>query len=164
MWSSCLALLRPIQGDYQKYLAGVAIRQLLLVSGGFSLVWLLRMAQPGSAHPLWALIGALLAFDIGVAALDRFLGVFFASRVSLPLFRNLRIASLEKVLAMPMEWHHANNPVEFVSKLNNGAGKVVQTAEILGRELLPALIRTALSLVPLYGLVLSRRRSYWSVW
>ena len=50
---------------------------------------------------------------------------------------------------MPMEWHHANNPVEFVSKLNNGAGKVVQTAETLGRELLPALIRTALSLVPL---------------
>jgi ABC-type multidrug transport system fused ATPase/permease subunit len=149
VWSSCLALLKPIQGDYQKYLAGVAIRQLLLVSGGFSLVWLLRMAQPGSAHPLWALIGALLAFDIGVAALDRFLGVFFASRVSLPLFRNLRIASLEKVLAMPMEWHHANNPVEFVSKLNNGAGKVVQTAETLGRELLPALIRTALSLVPL---------------
>ena len=50
---------------------------------------------------------------------------------------------------MPMEWHHANNPVEFVSKLNTGAGKVMQTAETLGRELLPALIRTALSLVPL---------------
>lgn len=149
MWSRSLALLRPIQGDYQRYLAGIAIRQLLLVAGGFSLVWLLRMAQPGSSHPLWALIAALLAFDIGVAALDRFLGVFFASNVSLLLFRNLRVASLEKVLAMPMEWHHANNPVELVSKLNTGAGKVMQTAETLGRELLPALIRTALSLVPL---------------
>jgi ABC-type multidrug transport system fused ATPase/permease subunit len=149
VWSRCVALLRPVQSDYQKYLAGTAVRQLLLVLGGFSLVWLLRMAQPGSTHPLWALIGALLAFDIGVAAIDRFLGVFFATNVSLPLFRNVRIASLEKVLAMPMEWHHANNPVEFVSKLNNGAGKVVQTAETLGRELLPALIRTSLSLVPL---------------
>jgi ABC-type multidrug transport system fused ATPase/permease subunit len=149
VWSRSVALLRPIQGDYQRYLAGTAVRQLLLVAGGFSLVWLLRMAQPGSTHPVWALIAALLAFDIGVAALDRFLGVFFASNVSLPLFRNLRIASLQKVLAMPMEWHHANNPVELVSKLNTGAGKVVQTAETLGRELLPALIRTALSLVPL---------------
>ena len=35
---------------------------------------------------------------IGVAALDRFLGVFFASNVSLLLFRNLRVASLQKVL------------------------------------------------------------------
>jgi ABC-type multidrug transport system fused ATPase/permease subunit len=117
--------------------------------GGFSLVWLLRMATPGSAHPLWALIGALIVFDTGLVVLDRGLGLLFISRVSMPLFRNLRAASLQKVLSMPMEWHHRHNAVELVSKLNTGAGKVVQTAETTGRELLPALIRTALSLAAL---------------
>ncbi len=149
MWARSVALLRPLQRDYQRYLAGVVIRQLLLVLGGFSLVWLLRIAQPGSTTPIWSLIAALLVFDLGLAALDRLLGLFFASRVSLPLFRHLRVATLQKVLSMPMEWHHTQNPVELVSKLNNGAGKVVQTAETLGRELLPALIRTGLSLIPL---------------
>jgi ABC-type multidrug transport system fused ATPase/permease subunit len=149
VWARSIALVRPLQRDYQKYLAGIVVRQILLVLGGFSLVWLLRIIQPGSAPPLGTLIGALLLFDLGLAALDRLLGMFFASRISLPLFRNLRVATLEKVLAMPMEWHHAQNPVELVSKLNNGAGKVVQTAETMGRELLPALIRTGLSLIPL---------------
>ena len=38
---------------------------------------------------------------------------------------------------MPMEWHHANNPVEFVSKLNNGAGKVRANGETLGPRASP---------------------------
>ena len=152
MWARSVSILKPLQQDYQKYLAGIFVRQLLLVAGGFSLVWLLRIVQPQSNTPIWSFIAALLAFDLGLAIFDRFLGLFFASRVSLPLFRNLRIATLEKVLSMPMEWHHAQSPVELVSKLNNGSGRVVQTAETLGRELLPALIRTMLSLVPLIWL------------
>ena len=149
MWARGVALVRPLKNDYQKYLAGIVLRQFLLVLGGFSLVWLLRMVQPGSGYPLMLLLIILLMFDAGLAAYDRGLGLFFASRVSLPLFRNLRVATLQKVLSMPMEWHHARNPVELVSKLNIGAGKVVQTAETIGRELVPAVVRTALSLVPL---------------
>jgi ABC-type multidrug transport system fused ATPase/permease subunit len=48
-----------------------------------------------------------------------------------------------------MQWHHRHNAVELVSKLNTGAGKIVQTTDTAGRELLPALIRTLLSLIPL---------------
>src|SRR6476659_3657022 len=107
------------------------------------------MVQPGSGYPLMLLLIILLMFDAGLAVYDRWLGLFFASRVSLPLFRNLRVATLQKGLSMPTEWHHARNPVELVSKLNIGAGKVVQTAETIGRELVPAVVRTALSLVPL---------------
>jgi ABC-type multidrug transport system fused ATPase/permease subunit len=149
MREKCRWLLAPVSASYRRYLAGVLVRQLMTVAGGFSLVWLLRLAAPGSDYPLWALIGGLLLFDAGVTGLDRILGVFFVSRVSLPLFRHLRVASLEKALSMPIEWHHERNAVELVSKLNNGAGKVVQTAETMGRELLPALIRTILSLLPL---------------
>ena len=50
---------------------------------------------------------------------------------------------------MPMEWHQRQSSGELVGKVNNGVGKVVQTAEGLSRELVPALIQTAFSLVPL---------------
>jgi ABC-type multidrug transport system fused ATPase/permease subunit len=142
-------LLEPFATPYKTYLAGVFLRQLLLVAGGFSLVWLLRMAAPGSGHSLGLLVAALLLFDVGIVVFDRVLGLFFVSRVSMPLFRSLRIISLRKVLTMSAEWHHRHNAVELVSKLNIGAGKVVQTAETMGRELMPALIRTVLSLAAL---------------
>lgn len=149
MWNLCLSFLKPVSASYGRYLSGTVVRQLLLVLGGYSLVWSLRLVAPPAAHPLWLLIGALILFDAGLVVIDRVLSLFFISRVSLPLFRDLRLASLTKVLDMPMEWHHRHNAVELVSKLNIGAGKVVQTAETLGRELLPALIRTGLSLLPL---------------
>ena len=48
-----------------------------------------------------------------------------------------------------MEWHQRQSSGELVGEVNNGVGKVVQTAEGLSRELLPALIQTGFSLVPL---------------
>jgi ABC-type multidrug transport system fused ATPase/permease subunit len=50
---------------------------------------------------------------------------------------------------MPIEWHQRQSSGELVGKVNNGVGKVVQTAEGLSRELVPALIQTAFSLIPL---------------
>ncbi len=48
-----------------------------------------------------------------------------------------------------MEWHQRQSSGELVGKVNNGVGKVVQTAEGLSRELVPALIQTGFSLIPL---------------
>lgn len=80
---------------------------------------------------------------------DQALNFFYSARISYPLFSRLRIDSLDKVLGMPMEWHQHRSSGELVGEVNNGVGKVVQTAEGLSRELLPALIQTGFSLVPL---------------
>jgi ATP-binding cassette, subfamily B, bacterial len=139
----------PITRSLGVYLSGVLIRQILMVLGGYSLVYALRLLGPGTDKPVWAFVVALLVFDATLLLLDAILTLYFTSRVSLPFFRELRIASLAKIFDMPLEWHHRQNSLELVSKLNTGAGKVVQTAEVLGREFAPALLRTAISLIPL---------------
>jgi ATP-binding cassette, subfamily B, bacterial len=142
-------LLKPVVPACGRHLCGTFVRQILVVAGGYSLVQLLRVVRPGGDSPLWLFITALLAFDALLLALDLRLYLYFAEQISLPLFRRLRSGTLAKILSMPLEWHHRHNTLELVSKLNTGVGKFVQTAEVLGRELLPAIIRTSLSLVPL---------------
>ena len=80
---------------------------------------------------------------------DQALNFFYSARISYPLFSRLRINSLDKVLTMPTEWHQHKSSGELAGEVNNGVGKVVQTTEGLSRELLPALIQTGFSLVPL---------------
>lgn len=50
---------------------------------------------------------------------------------------------------MPVAWHYRQDAGELTGKVNNGVGRVCQTAESLARELAPAVIRTGLSLLPL---------------
>src|SRR5205085_5272617 len=73
-----------------------------------------------------------------------------SERISYPLFRRLRTGALEKVLEMPMEWHQRRSSAELEGEVNNSVGKVMQSAEGLSRELVPALIQTAFSLIPLF--------------
>jgi len=143
------ALLAPFHKDFSKYIAGVVLKQALLVVGGYSLVWILRASTAHSTVPPWVFIAGLILYDAGLLRLDLGLNTHFAGRVSYPLFGHLRTLALNKVLKMPLEWHHRQDSGVLVGKVNNGVGKVVQTAESLSRELCPALIHTALSLVPL---------------
>jgi ABC-type multidrug transport system fused ATPase/permease subunit len=142
-------LLAPVRKDYGKYLAGSVIRQALLVLGGYSIVWTLRFYTGHKTVPLWWLVIALVAFDAVYITLDAALNVMFSRRISFPLFARLRSTALRKVFAMPLEWHQRESSGALVAKVNNGVGRVVQTGEMVSRELCPALIRTALSLVPL---------------
>ncbi len=118
--------------------AGTVVRQILVVAGGFALVKLLEFIRPGGHSPIWMFLVALLAFDGLLLALDLTLNLFFAERVSLPLFQRLDPCSLTKILSMPLEWHNRQNTHELVSKLNTGVGKFVQTGEVLGREMVSA--------------------------
>jgi ABC-type multidrug transport system fused ATPase/permease subunit len=142
-------LLRPFRREYARYLAGVVLRQALVVVGGYSLVWALRLALQHTSVPEWTFVAAFVLFDAGQLGFDLKLNYFFSARVSYPLFARLRTGALDKVLRMPMEWHQRQSSGELVGKVNNGVGKVVQTAEGLSRELVPALIQTAFSLIPL---------------
>jgi ABC-type multidrug transport system fused ATPase/permease subunit len=142
-------LLRPFAGEYRRFLAGVVLRQALAVLGGYSLVCALRQALRHATVPEWAFVIALIAFDAGWQAFDLHLNYFFSAQISYPLFGSLRLRALEQVLRMPMEWHQRQSSGELVGNVNNGVGKVVQTAEGLSRELIPALIQTGFSLVPL---------------
>lgn len=143
-------LLLPFRREYFRYTAGVVLRQALIVVSGYSLIWILRLCISHRAIPEWILIAAFIAFDSAYFAFDLKLNFFFSERISYPLFRRLRTGALEKVLEMPMEWHQRQSSGELVGEVNNGVGKVVQTAEGLSRELVPALIQTAFSLIPLF--------------
>ena len=142
-------LLRPFRREYRRFIAGVVLRQALVVLGGYSLVWALRLCLERVFIPEWSFVAAFILFDAAYMGFDLKLNYFFSSRVSYPLFGKLRMSSMEKTLRMPMEWHQRQSSGELVGKVNNGVGKVVQTAEGLSRELVPALIQTAFSLAPL---------------
>jgi ABC-type bacteriocin/lantibiotic exporter with double-glycine peptidase domain len=131
-------------------MAGVVLRQALIGLGGYSLVWVLRFCITQARLPEWVFVVAFLAFDVVYLNFDIRLNYFFSERISYPLFGTLRISALEKVLAMPMEWHQWQSSGELVGEVNSGVGKVVQSAEALSRELLPAGVQTAFSLIPLF--------------
>lgn len=144
------ALLSPFRGQYRKYIAGVVLRQALVVAGGYSLVWALRLAIGQTSIPEWIFVAAFILFDGAYLGFDLALNYFFSAKISYPLFGRLRTGALDKVLRMPMEWHQRQSSGELVGKVNNGVGKVVQTAEGLSRELVPAIVQTGFSLIPLF--------------
>src|SRR5437762_681506 len=143
------ALLAPFHRACSTYIAGVIFRQVLLIAGGYSLVWVLRASTNHASIPVWAFIAGMAVFDLGLLRLDLGLNTHFAQRVSYPLFGHLRGKALHKVFQMPLDWHHRKDSGVLVGEVNNGVGKVVQMAESLSRELCPALIHTCLSLIPL---------------
>lgn len=132
-----------------RFMAGIILRQALLVLGGYSLVWALRIALRHAEIPAWLFVAGFVVFDAGFLSFDLGLNYYFASRVSYPLFGHLRSAALGKVFQMPLEWHQRRSSGTLVGEVNNGVGKVVQTAEGISRELFPALIQTGFSLIPL---------------
>lgn len=142
-------LLRPFHRDYAKYLAGIVVRQLLLLVSGYSMVWVLRICARHAGLPEWIFVISLIVFDGGYLALDLALNFLFATRLAYPLFGRLRTEALGKMFRMPLEWHHRQSTGAVLGRVNNGVGKVVQTAEAVSRELCPAVIQTALSLIPL---------------
>src|SRR3982751_4557516 len=150
MFSRFCQLLHPFRREYRRFVAGIVLRQALVVVGGYSLVWALRQCLQHTTVPEWSFVVAFIVFDAGQLGFDLGLNYFFSSRISYPLFGKLRTGALDKVLRMPMEWHQRQSSGELVGKVNNGVGKVVQTAEGLSRELIPSLIQTAFSLVPLF--------------
>jgi ABC-type multidrug transport system fused ATPase/permease subunit len=94
-------------------------------------------------------IVALLLFDAGLLRLDLVLNTRYCKRIGYPLFGFLRSRALSKMFEMPLEWHIQRDAGVLAGHVNNGVGKVVQTAESVSRELVPAAIRTGLSLIPL---------------
>lgn len=142
-------LLVPFRADYLKFVGGTIVRQALVVIGGYSMVWALRLCTGKTTLSVWWLVVALVAFDGIYVGLDVALNAMFARRISFPLFGHLRAASLHKVFTMPLEWHQRETAGALVAKVNNGVGRVVQTGEAISRELCPSVIRTFFSLVPL---------------
>ncbi len=142
-------LIGPYHKTLYRYAGGAVVRQAMVVGGGYLLVWVLRAAMGHTAVPAWMFVAALIAFDAGLLRLDLGLNWMFASRVSFPMFGFLRSKALANVMQMPQAWHQRQHSGELAGNVNNGVGRVVQTSEALGRELLPGIIRTVLSLVPL---------------
>jgi ABC-type multidrug transport system fused ATPase/permease subunit len=149
MYRSLRALLKPFERDYVRYAAGVLVRQTLLVAGGYSMVLAMRLSTGTFSFAAWVFVLAFLVYDAGLLSLDIGLNWFFSSRLGYPLFGKLRTAALAKVFEMPLEWHYQKESGRLAGEVNTGVGKVVQTAEGISRELVPALLRTALSLIPL---------------
>src|SRR5258708_32127237 len=99
------ALLAPFHRDLSLSITGIVIRQLLLVLGGYSLVWVLRASTAHTEVSPWIFVGALALYDAGQLGLDLGLKKHLAERGSYPLFGRLRLLALCKVFRMPLEWH-----------------------------------------------------------
>jgi ABC-type multidrug transport system fused ATPase/permease subunit len=127
----------------------VVLRQALVVAGGYSLVWALRLCLRHTSVPEWIFVLAFLTFDAGYLTFDLTLNYLFSSRISYPLFGRLRTGALEHILRMPLEWHQRQTSGALTGRVNNGVGKVVQTVEGVSRELIPSVVQTLFSLVPL---------------
>src|SRR5690242_20079633 len=95
-------LLRPFRSACRHYLAGVVLRQALVVAGGYSLVWALRLCLAHTSVPEWMFVLAFVAFDAGYLTFDLKLNFYFSRSVSYPLFGRLRTGALEKIFQMPM--------------------------------------------------------------
>ncbi len=65
MFHQFCQLLRPFRREYVRYIAGVVLRQALVVLGGYSLVWALRLALRHSTLPEWIFVAAFVLFDAG---------------------------------------------------------------------------------------------------
>lgn len=143
------ALLKQFRRSYTKYLGGTIVRQGMLVLGGYSMVWAIRLCLGHRTVPVWWFVVALVVFDTLYLQIDLGLNQLFARRLSFPMFARLRTSALQKTFEMPLQWHQRQTSGALVAKVNEGIGRVVQTAESLGRDLCPSLIRTAMTLVPL---------------
>ena len=141
--------LQPFHKDYTAYLLGVAFRQAVLVAGGYALIAALRLCLKYIGIPEWGFVAVFIAYDAGLLQFDNYLNRHFVSKLGYPIYGHLRTSALAKVFDMPLAWHQAQDSGVLVGKVNTGVGRVVQTAESIGRELAPALIRTTLSLFPL---------------
>src|SRR6476646_2278786 len=116
MFRKFCELLRPFSNEYRRYIAGVVLRQAMLVAGGYSLVWALRLCLRHSSVPEWIFVAALVLFDATYLGFDLGLNYYFSSRISYPLFGKLRTSALEQVLRMPMEWHQRQSSGELVGR------------------------------------------------
>jgi ABC-type multidrug transport system fused ATPase/permease subunit len=142
-------LIQPFRRPLSVYLLGTILRQAMLVLGGYTMVWAVRLSLGNRSIPEWLLVAGLIVFDAAYLRFDLLLSWLFASRISFPLFGRLRTIALGKVFEMPLEWHQRQTSGVLVAKVNNGVGRVVQTGEALSREFAPSLIRTGFTLVPL---------------
>src|SRR5438067_797268 len=100
MARSLWALLAPYHRYLSRYIAGVFLLQILLVAGGYSLVWVLRASTAHTTISPWVFIGGLVLYDSAQLRLDLGLNKQFAERVSDPLFGRLRLLALRKVFEM----------------------------------------------------------------
>src|SRR5437764_685785 len=89
-------LLEPFRKHYYQFLAGTIVRQALLVVGGYSMVWALRIVTGASTFPIYLLVLALVLFDGAYIGLDTALNALFARRLSFPFFGHLRSTALKQ--------------------------------------------------------------------
>ena len=69
------------------------------------------------------------------------------------VYKFLKCEALEKLLSLDIAWHQQNNSGTLIGKVSNGVWKITELMNRLAWEIVPTLMQTVLSLVPI--LVLS---------
>ena len=112
--------------------------------------WALRLCLEHREIPEWLFVVAFIALRRRLPRLRPRAELFLLRARQLPAVpRTCARRRWPRCCRMPLAWHHRKTSGTLVGEVNNGVGKVVQTAESLSRELCPAVIQTAFSLVPL---------------
>ena len=86
----------------------------------------------------WIFVAAFLVYDAGLLSWTLGLNYFFSSRLGYPLFGKLRVAAWPRSSRCRSSGITGSDSGQLAGKVNTGVGKVVQTAEGISRELIPA--------------------------
>jgi ABC-type multidrug transport system fused ATPase/permease subunit len=149
-WES---LLRPVARAVWWYLGLIVLRELVRIAGGYSLSATLRFLDFSKTHSgLWYeaafLAGLALYFEIALRLNGATLW-HVTTRINVPLYRRMRTGAFARFLELPLRWHQKRNSAALLGEVNNGIDHVHDIIDTSSWELLPLVIATLLTLVPL---------------
>lgn len=143
-------ILRPFQRIFWFYLILTLAFEGLQVAERYLMTGVLILYGQQVSWQVWLLLLiGLLLYDGAFFALDRRRDWLIAAEINFPIYRFLKCEALEKLLSLDIPWHQHNNSGTLIGKVSNGVWKIVDLMNRLTWEIVPTLIQTLLSLIPI---------------
>jgi ABC-type multidrug transport system fused ATPase/permease subunit len=98
----------------------------------------------------WILIGiGLCVYSELFARLDNYFDLTIITRISYPVYRDLKIKAFEKFMDMEMAWHQKNNSGVLAGKVNSGVDKISDVINAFCWEFVPTTMQALLTIISL---------------
>jgi ABC-type multidrug transport system fused ATPase/permease subunit len=149
-WES---LLQPLARAVWWYLGLIFLRELVRIAGGYSMSATLRFLDFSKTHGSpWHdavfLAGLALYFEIALRLNGATLW-HATTRINVPLYKRMRAGAFGRFFQLPLRWHQKRNSAALLGEVNNGIDRVHDIVDTSGWELLPLVIATLITVVPL---------------
>jgi ABC-type multidrug transport system fused ATPase/permease subunit len=147
-------ILRPFQRIFWFYVLITLIYEALQIAERYLMTGVLILHGQQVSWRVWVgLFVGLLIFDGFFFALDRRRDWLIMGQMHFPVYKFLKCEALEKLLSLDIAWHQRENSGALIGKVSNGVWKITELMYRLAWEIVPTLMQTVLSLIPI--LVLS---------